>query len=230
MGKQTILFDADDTLWDCQTYYDKAEERFNAIMARFGTAEKRSEQLFEIEAKNMPDYGFGAKAVALSMIEAALKIGGRTILPEEISLVLTNARSLLHIPCTPLPGVEDTLKTLRDSGKYRMILLTKGDLLDQENKLHRSGLAGYFDRVVILSDKSEQQYRQICLEEGIELKDMVMVGNSFKSDIKPVIDLGGKGIFIPFKTMWKYETLEEYEHPNVTKYEAFSQILKSFKI
>lgn len=228
--KKPILFDADDTLWDCQTYYDKAEERFNAIMARFGTAEKRSEQLFEIEAKNMPDYGFGAKAVALSMIEAALKIGGRTILPEEVSLVLTNARSLLHIPCTPLPGVEDTLKELRNSGKYRMILLTKGDLLDQENKLDRSGLRQYFDKVIILSDKGEKEYRRICDEEGIEPEEMIMIGNSFKSDIKPVIDLGGKGIFIPFKTMWKYETLQEYDHPNVTKYEAFSQILKYFSI
>jgi len=228
--KQVILFDADDTLWDCQTYYDKAEERFNAIMARFGTAAKRSEQLFEIEARNMPDYGFGAKAVALSMIEAAIKIGGRTILPEEIGAVLKNARDLLHLPCTPLPGVEETLKTLRNSGRYKLILLTKGDLLDQENKLKRSGLKEYFDRVVILSDKGEEQYLQICKEEGLKPEDMVMVGNSFKSDIKPVIELGGTGIFIPFKVMWKYETLEEYDHPNIHKFEAFSQILKFFEI
>jgi len=228
--KQVIFFDADDTLWDCQTYYDRAEERFNAIMARFGTPQQRSEQLFEIEARNMPDYGYGAKAVALSMIEAAIKIGGRTILPEEIGAVLRGARELLHFPCPPLPGVEDTLKTLRESGKYKLILLTKGDLLDQENKLHRSGLTDYFDRVVILSDKSEKEYLQLCREEGITPKQIVMVGNSFKSDIKPVIELGGIGLFIPFKAMWKYETVEEYEHPNVFKYEAFSQILKYFKI
>lgn len=228
--KQVILFDADDTLWDCQSHYDRAEERFNAILSRFGTAEKRSEQLFEIEAKNMPDYGFGAKAVALSMVEAAIRIGGRTILPEEIAAVLKSTRDLLRFPCTPLPGVEDTLKTLRDSGRYRLILLTKGDLLDQENKLKRSGLRDYFDRVVILSDKGKEQYLQICREEGILPEEMVMVGNSFKSDIKPVIDLGGTGLYIPFKVMWKYETLEEFEHPRVFKYEAFSQILKYFTV
>ena len=225
---KVIIFDADDTLWDNQSYFDRAEDVFTQELKEYGTAEELSEALFKTESANMPILGYGAKAVCISMMETALKVSDNEVPGENLSRILSSAKSLLSLPATPLPGVEDTLKALKRSGRYRLVVLTKGDMLDQENKLRRSGLSEYFDRTEVVSNKGKKEYLDLCQSENITPSEMVMVGNSFKSDIQPVIEIGGYGIYIPFRTMWRHEVTEEFEHPNITRLDSFERLTKIF--
>ena len=225
---KVIIFDADDTLWDNQSYFDRAEDVFTQELKEYGTAEELSEALFKTESANMPILGYGAKAVCISMMETALKVSDNEVPGENLSRILSSAKSLLSLPATPLPGVEDTLKALKRSGRYRLVVLTKGDMLDQENKLRRSGLSEYFDRTEVVSNKGKKEYLDLCQSEGISPEDMAMVGNSFKSDILPVIEIGGYGIHIPFHTTWRHEVTEEFGHPNITRLDSFDQLGKIF--
>ena len=225
---KVIVFDADDTLWDNQSYFDKAEDVFTEELKEYGTAEELSAELFRTESANMPILGYGAKAVCISMMETALKVSDNKVQGENLSRILSSAKSLLSLPATPLPGVEDTLKALKRSGRYRLVVLTKGDMLDQENKLRRSGLSEYFDRTEVVSNKGKKEYLDLCQSEGISPEDMAMVGNSFKSDILPVIEIGGYGIHIPFHTTWQHEVTEEFDHPNIVRLDSFDQLGKIF--
>lgn len=220
-----VAVDADDTLWDNQTYYDRAEEVFVEMLREYGKDEELSERLFEVESGNMAMLGYGAKAVCISMVEAALKISDYKIDGKKLQTIISTVKSLLSIPVPPLKGVEETLRALRDSRRFRIVLLTKGDMLDQENKVKRSGLGRYFDKVVIVSNKGVAEYQQLCDSENVKPEEFVMVGNSFKSDISPVLKMGGYGIHIPFHTTWKYEVAEDYEHSNAVKVNEFSEIL-----
>lgn len=224
-GIKVIVFDADDTLWDNQSYFNRAEDVFIEELKEYGTAEELSETLFKTESANMPVLGYGAKAVCISMMETALAVSGGKVPGENLSRILSAAKSLLSLPATPLPGVETTLKSLKESGLYRLIVMTKGDMLDQENKLRRSGLSEYFDRTVVVSDKGTKEYLDLCHSEGIALSEMVMVGNSFKSDIRPVIEIGGHGIYIPFHSIWQYEAVEEFSHSDIIRLDSFDKIL-----
>ena len=223
-----IIFDADDTLWDNQSYFDKAEDVFTEELKEYGTAEELSAALYKTESANMPILGYGAKAVCISMMETALRVSDNKVPGENLSRILSFAKSLLSLPATPLPGVEDTLKALKCSGRYRLVVFTKGDMLDQENKLRRSGLSEYFDRTVVVSNKGKKEYLDLCQSEGISPEEMVMVGNSFKSDIQPVIEIGGYGIHIPFQTMWRHEVTEEFDHPNIVRLDSIVEILSLF--
>lgn len=224
-GIKVIVFDADDTLWDNQSYFNRAEDVFIEELKEYGTAEELSETLFKTESANMPVLGYGAKAVCISMMETALAVSGGKVPGENLSRILSAAKSLLSLPATPLPGVETTLKSLKESGLYRLIVMTKGDMLDQENKLRRSGLSEYFDRTVVVSDKGTKEYLDLCHSEGIAPSEMVMVGNSFKSDIRPVIEIGGRGIYIPFHSIWQYEAVEEFSHSDIIRLDSFDKIL-----
>ena len=224
-GIKVIVFDADDTLWDNQSYFNRAEDVFIEELKEYGTAEELSETLFKTESANMPVLGYGAKAVCISMMETALAVSGGKVPGENLSRILSAAKSLLSLPATPLPGVETTLKSLKESGLYRLIVMTKGDMLDQENKLRRSGLSEYFDRTVVVSDKGTKEYLDLCHSEGIAPSEMVMVGNSFKSDIRPVIEIGGRGIYIPFHTIWRHEVTQEFEHQDIIRLDSFDGIL-----
>ena len=133
-------------------------------------------------------------------------------------------RSLLNIPATPLEGVRPTLASIRKRGKWKMVLFTKGEILDQENKLRRSGLWDYFDRVEVVSDKTPRQYRELCMTFGIGIHELLMVGNSFKSDIEPVLRLGGRAVHIPFKVTWAHEVTEEYDHECLCRIQRFEQL------
>ena len=224
-GIKVIVFDADDTLWDNQSYFDRAEDVFTEELKEYGTAEELSAILFKTESANMPVLGYGAKAVCISMMETALAVSGCKVPGENLSRILSAAKSLLSLPATPLPGVDTTLKALKDSGLYRLIVMTKGDMLDQENKLRRSGLNEYFDRTIVVSNKGTKEYLDLCQSEGIAPSEMVMVGNSFKSDIQPVIEIGGKGIYIPFHTVWQHEVTQEFEHQDIVRLDSFAEIL-----
>lgn len=224
-----LAFDADDTLWDNQSHYDRAEEVFVSVLHEYGSPEELSDRLFEEESGNMDVLGYGAKAVCISMMEAAIRISGGKVSATQLSVILSQAKGLLRLPATPLPGVLETLRALRERNRYRMILLTKGDMLDQRNKLRRSGLEPFFDRMRIVTDKTPDVYRELCREEGIEPSGLLMVGNSFKSDILPVVEIGGYGIHIPFHTLWRHEVTDEFPHPRVQRAQSFSEILELIK-
>lgn len=224
-GIKVIAFDADDTLWDNQHYYERAEAVFCEELAAYGDAEWLSYELFKVETANMDMLGYGAKAFTMSMMETALKIGGDTLPASSLSRILMAGKSLLEIPAMPLPGVADTLEALHDSQKYRLVLFTKGDILDQRNKLCRSGLSRYFHRIEIVANKTEREYKDLCIQTGIREQELLMVGNSFKSDIQPVLQLGGKAIHIPFEVTWQHEHTEEFDHERLLRVECIRQIL-----
>lgn len=223
---KVLAFDADDTLWDNQSYYDNAEKTFCEVLSEYTTAKEASEALFRTECANMPSLGYGAKAFTISLIETALKVSGEAIDGKSLAKILGAGKSVLEMPCTPLPGVEDTLAKLRAEGRYRMVLFTKGDLLDQQNKISKSGLGKYFSHIEITSKKTTKEYIELCRKMDITENELLMVGNSFKSDIEPVLMIGGCGIHIPFEHTWQHEKTDEYEHDNLVRITSFSELLK----
>ena len=223
-GIKVLAFDADDTLWLNEPLFRKAERQVADVLSEFGNFEYISDELYKIEFKNMPDYGYGAKAYVLSMIENALNISGGKLSESQIRTILESGRSILHNPATPLPGVEETLAALRDSGRFTMVMLTKGELLDQEHKIERSGLAKYFSHIEIVSNKSQKEYLVLCEKLGVDVTEIMTIGNSFKSDIAPVLELGGWGAYIPSETLWKLEHTEEYDHHRLFRLNSFSDL------
>ncbi|MBQ8061056.1 MAG: HAD family hydrolase [Bacteroidales bacterium] len=228
LGKESIkviAFDADDTLWSNEPLFRNAERMVAEAMSEFGDVEYISDELYKVEVKNMKDYGFGAMAYTLSMIENAVNLSSGKLSGELVTLILNSGRSLLHNPATPFPGVVETLDKLSEAGRYKLVLLTKGELLTQEHKIDRSGLGKYFSHIEIVSNKSQKEYLILCNKLGVRPEELLMVGNSFKSDIEPVLQLGGWGIHIPFEVLWKLEHTEEYDHPHLFKVTSFPEIL-----
>lgn len=219
---RAIAFDADDTLWDNQSHFEAVERRYCEILAPYGDTVYVSRQLFITETANMPLLGYGSKAFTLSLIENALRISNNNIAASSIEEILELGKSLSDLPSTPLPEVERTLASLKDN--YRLALFTKGELLNQQNKLHRSGLSAYFCHVEIVSDKTESQYIALCRHLDIEPSELLMVGNSFKSDIIPALSIGAAAIYIPFHTTWQLEHAEEFSHKRLVKVSNFSEI------
>ena len=221
-GRLLLCFDADDTLWDNQTYYDEVEEKWMEVMQPYGSREYLHDELFKVETKNMPTMGYGTKAYCLSLVETALKLSGHTITATDLQRIYDAGTQLLHMPATPFEGVAETLDQL--SQHYTLICLTKGDLLDQQNKLRRSGLKPYFNHIEIVAEKTVGIYANLCHRYSTTPSHFVMTGNSFKSDIDPVLQIGGYGIHIPFKRMWAYEKTEEYTHDKLFKINSFQEI------
>ena len=221
---KALAFDADDTLWDCQSYFEKVEQDYCELLADYAKPREVSASLFETETANMPELGYGSKAFTLSLIENAVKISSGRVSGDTVKAILELGRSLLRLPSTPLEGVVGTLETLRRRGCYRMAVFTKGELLDQENKLQRSGLRRFFDVVSIVSDKTPDSYRRLCSELGVEPQELCMVGNSFKSDILPVLQLGGYAVHIPYPLMWAHEAADVVDHPHLVSIKAFKEL------
>lgn len=219
-----IAFDADDTLWECQTYFETVEREYCEILSSYSSADEISKALFAVETANMPLLGYGSKAFILSLLENATEISDGKLKAEEVKRILALGKELLQLPGKPMKGVVETLKVLRELDKYHLVVFTKGELLDQENKFHRSGLAPYFEDIVVVSDKTEKSYHQLCERFSIGVGQLLMVGNSFRSDIEPVLKLGGWAAHIPFHTTWQHEVIEEYEHPHLLKLEFFTQL------
>lgn len=203
---RVIGFDADDTLWENETYFRRAEERFYAIMAEFGSEERLSQELYRVEVRNMPLYGFGIKAFMLSMVETTIKVSRGTAALETIEQIVQIGKSMLEAPVEMLPGVEEVLQRL--SQRYRLVVATKGDLLDQERKLRKSGLAHYFHHVEIMSDKTVAEYGALLKHLDIAPHEFLMVGNSLKSDVLPVLEMGGYAVHVPFHTTWQHEMVD----------------------
>jgi putative hydrolase of the HAD superfamily len=201
-----IAFDADDTLWENETYFAEAEQRFSEMLEDFLPKHTVLRELLHTEISNLPLYGYGIKAFMLSMIETAIRISDKNIPASVIQKTIDIGREMLDKPVVLLEGVEDVLKSLK--GRYRLVLATKGDLLDQERKLIKSNLQGYFHHIEIMSEKKEDDYRKLIRRLDIAPEGFMMIGNSLKSDVMPVINVGGYGVHIPFHTTWAHEKIE----------------------
>jgi len=200
---KVIGFDADDTLWINEPFYQDVEKIFCQILKPYRMEKETSDELFKTEMQNLEIYGYGAKAFILSMVETSLRVTEGKITPTEINRILEIGKTLVTMPIQLLEGVENLLKSLK--GRYKLILATKGDLLDQERKLEKSGLINYFHHIEIMSDKQENNYKKLLVRLEIEPYEFLMVGNSVKSDILPVIGIGAKAVHVPFAVTWQHE-------------------------
>lgn len=210
----TLGFDADDTLWQNEQFFRETEERFLDLLADFGDRPTLSSRLFTVEKRNIPVYGFGIKGFTLSMMETALEVSAGQLDPSVIAGVLNMGREMLNHPIELLPDVRETLEALAD--RYPLILITKGDLFDQERKLTASGLAELFQGVEIVSEKSAATYARIFEARGDGAERGLMVGNSLRSDILPALEAGAFAVHIPHDLTWTYERVEEpVEHPRL---------------
>ena len=234
---KVIAFDADDTLWDCQGYFEEVENHLYRLIAPY--CEDPKKELFKTESGNMADLGYGCKAFTISILETAMRIAGNDLSVTQLDELLQDCKRLLHLPATPLPGVVETLETLRcrieeesdlspltsHLSPLKMVCFTKGELQDQENKLKRSGLLKYFDDVEITSDKTQREFLALCEHQQIHPSQLLMVGNSLKSDIAPALAIGAWGIHIPFHVTWQLEHFDDIDHERLIKIEKFSDIL-----
>ena len=224
MKVKVIAFDADDTLFVNEPYFQETEDKFCDLMSDYLSRQGLSQELFKIEIDNLGIYGYGIKAYILSMIEAAMKISDKTISVEVVEKIIEFGKELLEKPIELLDGVEETLKAL--NGKYKLVVATKGDLKDQRRKLHDSGLGHYFHHIEVMSDKREQDYVDLLRRLEIKPEDFLMIGNSLKSDVLPVLNIGGYAIHVPFHTTWAHERIDyKVEHENFKSYKSISEIL-----
>nr|WP_314839971.1 HAD family hydrolase [uncultured Flavobacterium sp.] len=225
MNLKVIAFDADDTLFINETYFLETEEKFCALMSDYLSHQGLSQELFKVEIANLKLYGYGIKGYILSMIEAAMKISNNTIPIEIIEKIIQYGKELLEKPIILLDGVQETLQALH--GKYKLVVATKGDLLDQRRKLHNSGLGHYFHHIEVMSDKQEIDYTDLIKRLEIQPSEFLMIGNSLKSDVLPVLAIGGYAVHIPFHTTWAHEKIDhKVEHENFKTIEKLTDILE----
>lgn len=222
---KAIAFDADDTLWDCQSWFDDVERKCCELLKPWATAREVSEGLFATERKNLSLTGYGTKAFTLSLIENAVRVSHEQLTGDIVMQLIDLGKELLNFPTTPLPEVQETLQQLADLRRYRLVVFTKGELMDQENKLRRSGLEGFFSHMETVSNKTEKEYRQLCENLNVAPEETVMVGNSFRSDIAPALEAGASAIHIPYHVVWELEKSEEYDHEKLRRITHFSEIL-----
>lgn len=229
MNKIKIIgFDADDTLWVNEPFFQETEKKFCGLMHEYGDSRLISGKLFKIEMQNLKLYGYGAKAFMLSMVETAVKLSDYTISSTIIEEIITLGKSLLNAPVVLLDGVEEVLNKL--SGSYKLIIATKGDLLDQERKLKKSALEKYFHHVEIMSDKTVGEYSSLLKHLELLPHEFVMIGNSIKSDILPVLELGCFGIHIPYATTWLHEHVDiQIDNPHFRQMNHIKDIITLFE-
>ena len=221
---KVIAFDADDTLWVNEPLFRKAEKNFCILLKDFISEEACSKKLFEIEMKNLEIYGYGIKPFTLSLIEAAIEISKGAIPISSVTALINEGKEMLESPIELLDDIENTLKAL--SKKYRLVMATKGDLLDQERKLIRSGLEGYFHHIEVMSNKKTKQYQKLINHLDISPDEFLMIGNSLKSDILPVLEIGAYAFHIPYHTTWEHEVIhEKINNPNFKELKEASHLL-----
>jgi putative hydrolase of the HAD superfamily len=215
-----IGFDADDTLWVNEPYYRQIEKQFMEYLRDYMPEETLIQELFNTEIKNLELYGYGAKGFVLSMIETAIRISEGKISNQTIDKIIGLGKSLMDMPIDLLDDVEFVLDKLKS--RYKLVVATKGDLLDQERKLRKSGLSSLFHHIEIMSDKKESEYRKLISNLGIEPSEFLMIGNSLKSDIIPVLNIGGSGIHVPFSITWDHEKVAD----NMIDFSKFRSVEK----
>jgi putative hydrolase of the HAD superfamily len=221
-----IALDADDTLWQNEINYRKIEDDLDRLLAEYTGDRKASEILLETEKRNVEIYGFGAKSFLLSIIETIIQIVGEDDCGSYVNQVLDWGKELINKPTELMDGVEDTIKELRNRD-YTLILATKGDLLDQNRKLEKSNLRKYFDYIEIMSDKKAKDYCDIIDKLNCRPEELLMVGNSLKSDILPPLEIGAKAAYIPSAISWAHESVDDsvIDKNRFISLKCFSQLL-----
>lgn len=223
-----IAFDADDTLWVNEYHYRRAEENFAELMSIWCDKKTAIDVLLKKEKENLPLLGYGSKAFIIALVESGIEISRGNLLNEEITDLIELGKSTIGQEIELLPNVKEVLETLQN--RYPLLLATKGDLKEQESKIERSGLKKYFNHVEIMSEKESDRYLNIIEKLRVEPQNFLMIGNSFKSDILPVLEIGGNAIYIPAEITWAHEIVEEKEHPNLIKTDSLNKILPFFNI
>lgn len=218
---KVIAFDADDTLWVNETYFREAEHAFAKLLAQYETENKIDQELFKKEIENLKLYGYGIKGFILSMIECALELSNYQINQKTIEAILNIGKEMLEKPIELINEVEEVLKKLQ--GKYKLIVATKGDLLDQERKLEKSNLLKYFHHIEVMSEKKEKDYRKLIKHLDINPSQFLMIGNSLRSDVLPLLEIGANAIHVPFHTTWAHEEVSKENQSKVT-YKTVSNI------
>jgi putative hydrolase of the HAD superfamily len=211
MPVRVVGFDGDDTLWHSETRFHVTQGEFRELLKRHVPDADVDARLAATEMKNLAIYGYGVKSFTLSMLETAMELTQRRIPTADLDVILGWGKRMLMEPTELLNGVEETLRSL--SASYDLLLITKGDLFDQESKLARSGLGDLFLGVEILSEKNSDTYRGVFQRRAIKPEEFVMVGNSLRSDIVPVVELGGRAVQIPDEVTWAHEDVPEDELP-----------------
>jgi putative hydrolase of the HAD superfamily len=198
-----IAFDADDTLWHNEMLYSITQDKFKQLLSRYRSTNGIDRVLYETEMRNLRHYGYGIKSFTLSMIETAIELSGGRVRGREIREIIDLAREMLEAPVQLLEGVQEVVHTL--SASHPLMIITKGDLFDQESKIARSGLADYFTYVDIVSHKTEDTYKTLLAKHNIHPERFLMVGNSLKSDILPIVAIGSQAVYIPYHITWAHE-------------------------
>jgi putative hydrolase of the HAD superfamily len=225
MPIKVIAFDADDTLWINEPYFYETERHFCRLLEDYLPHHTVSRELLQVEIQNLSLYGYGIKSFMLSMIETALKVSNKTITLDAIEKIIGLGKDLLAKPIELIDGVEEVLIQLKK--KYRLVVATKGDLLDQERKLKNSGIEHYFHHIEIMSDKQEKDYLKLIRHLDIQPQEFLMIGNSLKSDVLPVLAIGGHGFHIPYHTTWAHEQVEHtIEHPDFRELTSIKELLQ----
>ena len=225
---KVIAFDADDTLWVNEPFFREAEEEFASLMEGFMPRHSSIKELYLTEIGNLGLYGYGIKGFMLSMIQTALRISEHKIPVKAIDKILEIGYEMMQKPVELLPGVEEVLVELQDD--YRLVMATKGDLVDQEKKLKKSGLDHYFHHIEIMSEKKVADFAKLVRHLDVNPEEFLMMGNSLKSDVLPVLELGGHAIHIPYHITWEHERIEhEVEHDNFYQAEHIAQVVEMIK-
>ncbi len=204
-----IAFDADDTLWHNETLFTLTQNKFKQLLLKYHTEEWIDKKLYETEMKNLQHFGYGVKGFTLSMIETAVELSEGRIGGDEIGQIIGYSKEMLASPVELLEGVEEIISTL--SQTYKLLVITKGDLFDQEGKIARSGIGEYFTHVEVVPRKTTDIYEKILSKQRIPIENFMMVGNSLKSDVFPVAQIGATGVHIPYQTTWAHEDAEADE-------------------
>ncbi len=212
-----IGFDADDTLWHNESYYVQAQTRFIGVLSNYLDPQGIEEKLFLIEIGNLKHFGYGIKAFTLSMIETAVELTAGRITGKDIQSIISIAKDMLSRDVELLDDAAQIVKDL--SKRYRLLLITKGDLLEQERKIGLSGLAPYFWGIDIISDKTRDQYQRLMGKYRIKPDHFLMIGNSLRSDIIPVLEMGGSAVYIPYVDTWSHEVADLPPQGNLRYYE-----------
>jgi len=202
----TIAFDADDTLWHNENLFEAHHQKYCELLSRFHDAETVETTLYATEMRNLELYGYGVKSFMLSSIETAIDMTDGAISTDELKRIIQLGKEMLRHPVELLPKVESVVAEL--SQEFRLMLITKGDLRDQERKIAQSGISRYFDHAEVVSEKDAKTYARLFRLHNADPKQLMMVGNSLKSDILPILDLGGFGVYIPYQTTWQHERAE----------------------
>ncbi len=219
---QTIAFDADDTLWRNEEIFMHAQDEFISLLLEYHDEAYIRSHLGEVQVKNLKNFGYGIKGFTLSMIETAIALTEGRVTGSEIHEIIALSKRMLASPVEVLANVESVLQALK--GRFKLLVITKGDLLDQEGKLARSGIADYFDGVEIVSNKTDETYLQILQRHELVAEEFLMVGNSLKSDVLPILDIGANALHIPYHSTWAHEEVSDETLKNYPELQSLNDV------